>query len=154
MGKLGSYARQNSLAKALTELGKIEKTIFILDYLSDEDFRRKIQIGLNKGEAMNALARAIFFGKYGMLHEKDIQGQLQRATALSIIINSITLWNTMYLPKAVEKLKEKEGVEESLLRHVSPLGWEHINFIGQYNFDDSSDYNLIDNMRPLREILL
>jgi len=153
MGKLGSYARQNSLAKALTELGKIEKTIFILDYLSDEDFRRKIQIGLNKGEAMNALARAIFFGKYGMLHEKDIQGQLQRATALSIIINSITLWNTMYLPKAVEKLKEKEGVDESLLRHVSPLGWEHINFIGQYNFDDSSDYNLIDNMRPLREIL-
>jgi hypothetical protein len=124
-----------------------------LDYLSDEDFRRKIQIGLNKGEAMNALARAIFFGKYGMLHEKDIQGQLQRATALSIIINSITLWNTMYLPKAVEKLKEKEGVDESLLRHVSPLGWEHINFIGQYNFDDSSDYNLIDNMRPLREIL-
>nr|WP_263487234.1 transposase [Clostridium estertheticum] len=62
MGKLGSYARQNSLAKALSKLGKIEKTIFILDYLSDEDFRRKIQIGLNKGEAMNALARAIFFG--------------------------------------------------------------------------------------------
>jgi len=48
---------------------------------------------------------------------------------------------------------EKEGVDESLLTHISPLGWEHINFIDQYNFDDSSDYNLIDNMRPLREIL-
>ncbi|NNU78475.1 Tn3 family transposase [Clostridium estertheticum] len=88
-----------------------------------------------------------------MLHEKDIQGQLQRATALSMIINSITLWNTKYLPKTVEKLKEKEGVDESLLKHVSPLGWEHINFIGQYDFDDSSDYNLIDNMRTFREIL-
>jgi len=102
---------------------------------------------------MNSLARAIFFGKQGLLHEKDIQGQLQRATALSIIINSITLWNTMYLPKAVDKLKKKEAVDESLLRHISPLGWEHINFIGQYNFDDSSDYSLIDNMRPLRDIL-
>jgi TnpA family transposase len=152
MGKLGSYARQNSLAKALSELGKIEKTIFILDYLSDEDFRRKIQIGLNKGEAMNALARAIFFGKYGILHEKDIQGQLQRATALSIIINAITLWNTIYLPKVVEKLKEKEEVKEDFLKHVSPLGWEHINFIGQYNFDDNSDYDLVDNMRPLKAI--
>ncbi|MBU3201133.1 transposase [Clostridium estertheticum] len=126
MVKIGSYARQNSLAKALSELGKIEKTIFILDYLSDEDFRRKIQIRLNKGEAMCALARAIFFGKYGMLHEKDIQGQLQRATALSIIINAITLWNTIYLPKVVEKLKEKEDVNEDFLKHVSPLGWEHI----------------------------
>ncbi|MBU3128975.1 transposase [Clostridium tagluense] len=152
MGKLGSYARQNSLAKELSELGKIEKTIFILDYLSDEDFRRKFQIGLNKGEAMNALARAIFFGKYGILHEKDIQGQLQRATALSIIINAITLWNTIYLPKVVEKLKEKEEVNKDFLKHVSPLGWEHINFIGQYNFDDNSDYDLVDNMRPLKVI--
>ena len=150
MSKLGSYARQNSLAKALGEIGKIEKTIFILEYLSDESFRRKIHTGLNKGEAINALARALFFGKHGMLYEKDIQGQIQRATALSMIINSITLWNTLYLPKAIEKLKETEEVDETYLKHISPLGWEHINFVGQYNFDDSFDYNLVDNMRPLR----
>lgn len=34
MGKIGSYARKNSLATALREMGRIEKTIFILDYLS------------------------------------------------------------------------------------------------------------------------
>lgn len=84
-----------------------------------------------------------------MLYEKDIQGQRHRATVLSIIINLITLWNTMYLPKSVQKLREKEEVDESLLRYVSPIGW----FIGQYNFDDSYNYNLIYNMRPLMEIL-
>ncbi|MDR4417963.1 Tn3 family transposase, partial [Bacillus paranthracis] len=52
MGKLGSYARQNSLATALREMGRIEKTIFILDYISSETLRRKIHRGLNKGEAM------------------------------------------------------------------------------------------------------
>ncbi|MBP1996067.1 TnpA family transposase [Paenibacillus eucommiae] len=31
MGKIGSYARQNRLATALREMGRIEKTIFILD---------------------------------------------------------------------------------------------------------------------------
>ena len=61
MGKLGSYSRQNSVATALREMGRIEKTIFILDYLSNETLRRRIDRGLNKGEAMNALARAIFF---------------------------------------------------------------------------------------------
>jgi len=65
MGKPGSYERQNSLATALREMGRIEKTIFILDYLSSEALRRKIHRGLNKREAMNALARAIFFGKHG-----------------------------------------------------------------------------------------
>ena len=70
MGKIGSYARKNSLATALQEMGRIEKTIFILQYLSSEALRRKINRGLNKGEAMNALARAIFFGKFGELRER------------------------------------------------------------------------------------
>lgn len=63
LGKIGSYARQNSLATALRDMERIEKTIFILDYLSSEAYRRRIHRGLNKGEAMNALARAIFFRK-------------------------------------------------------------------------------------------
>jgi len=39
---------------------RIEKTIFLLDYITNESLIRRIQRGLNKGEAMNALARAIF----------------------------------------------------------------------------------------------
>lgn len=46
MGKIGSYSRQNSLALALKEMGRIEKTIFILDYISNEELRRRIQKGL------------------------------------------------------------------------------------------------------------
>lgn len=41
MGKLGSYARQNKVAKALREIGRIEKTIFILDYISSNSVRRE-----------------------------------------------------------------------------------------------------------------
>jgi hypothetical protein len=63
MGKLGSYSRQNSLATALREMGRIEKTIFILDYISSESIRRRIQKGLNKGEAMNALGEYRFDAK-------------------------------------------------------------------------------------------
>jgi len=70
MGKLGSYARQNRVAKVFREMGRIEKTIFILDYISSETVRRRIQRELNNGEAMNALARAIFFGKHGELRER------------------------------------------------------------------------------------
>jgi TnpA family transposase len=81
MSKLGSYARQNALATALREMGRIEKTVFLLDYISDEALRRRIQRGLNKGEAMNALARAIFFGKHGELRERELHDQLHRGPA-------------------------------------------------------------------------
>ncbi|MCC3357273.1 Tn3 family transposase [Bacillus sp. REN16] len=149
MGKLGSYSRQNSLATALREMGRIEKTIFILNYISDESLRRKIQKGLNKGEAMNGLARAIFFGKRGELRERTIQHQLQRASALNIIINAISIWNTLHLTKAVEYQKRSGRFNEELLHHMSPLGWEHINLLGEYHFNLEKVVSL-DSLRPLK----
>ncbi|MDH4620207.1 Tn3 family transposase, partial [Brevibacillus sp. AY1] len=150
MGKLGSYARQNKVAKALREMGRIEKTIFILDYISSESMRRRIQRGLNKGEAMNALARAIFFGKHGELRERALQDQLQRASALNILINAISVWNTVYLGKATDLLRSKGTLREDLLKHMSPLGWEHINFLGEYRFD-SKGVTTLESLRPLNQ---
>ncbi len=148
MAKLGSYSRQNALATALREMGRIEKTIFILDYISNESLRRRVQKGLNKGEAVNALARAIFFGKRGELRERELQDQLQRASALNLLINAISIWNTAYLEKAVEYLKSKEDINEDLLKHIAPIGWEHINFLGDYTFDTKHMLNP-DELRPL-----
>ena len=52
--KLGSYPRQNGLAVALRELGRIERTLFTLDWLQSTDLRRRVLIGLNKGRSRNA----------------------------------------------------------------------------------------------------
>ena len=73
----------------------------------DQALRRRIHSGLNKGEALNALARAIFFGKFGELRERALQDQLQRASALNLIIYAISVWNTVYLAKATEFKKDK-----------------------------------------------
>jgi TnpA family transposase len=59
--KLTSYPRQNGLARALREVGKIEKTLFTLEWFQSVELRRRVQVGLNKGEARNTLARAVFF---------------------------------------------------------------------------------------------
>ncbi|MGM0715029.1 Tn3 family transposase [Brevibacillus parabrevis] len=133
------------------QLGRIEKTIFILDYISSESMRRRIQRGLNKGEAMNALARAIFFGKHGELRERALQDQLQRASALNILINTISVWNTVYLGKATDLLRSKGALREDLLMHMSPLGWEHINFLGEYRFD-LKGVTTLESLRPLNQV--
>lgn len=54
--KLGSYPRQNGLAVTLRDLGRIERTLFMLDWFQKPDMRRRVHVGLNKGEAKNALA--------------------------------------------------------------------------------------------------
>lgn len=100
---------------------------------------------------MNALARAIFFGKHGELRERAVQDQLQRASALNILINAISVWNTVYLTQATEYRKSNKQLNEELLKHISPLGWEHINFLGEYKFDIKQLADL-KGLRPLKQL--
>jgi len=136
LGKLASYPRQNGLAWALREVGRIEKSLFALEWLQSPELRRRVQVGLNKGEARNALARAIFFHRLGELRDRSYEDQRHRASGLNLMVAAIILWNTVYLAEAIETLK-KEGVEikEEYLRHLSPLGWEHINLTGDYQWN-------------------
>lgn len=70
MKKLASYPKQNGLAKALREIGRIERTLFMLDWFHDLGLRRRVQAGLNKGEALNALTRAIFMHLLGEIRDR------------------------------------------------------------------------------------
>ncbi len=150
MRRLRAYSRQNRLATALTELGKLERTSFLLDYFQDEALRRRILVGLNKGEALHALARQLFSGKHGELWDRAFEDQMHRASCLHLIMAASAAWNAVYLSQAVEELKKRgEVVPEEYLPHITPLGWEHINLIGQYSFSHQSARSL-DNLRPLR----
>ncbi|AAY60618.1 tn3 transposase DDE domain protein (plasmid) [Bacillus cereus E33L] len=65
------------------------------------------------------------------------------------LINAITVWNTVYLTEATKILKEKGLLKEELLPHISPLGWEHINLLGEYSFD-SKKVPKSNELRPLK----
>ena len=58
---------------ALRELGRIERTLFTLEWLQNTELRRRVQIGLNKGEAKNAVARAVFFNRLGEIAACEIR---------------------------------------------------------------------------------
>jgi TnpA family transposase len=128
--KLGSYPRQNSLALALRELGRVERILFTLEWLQSPELRRRVQVGLNKGEARNALARAVFFNRLGEIRDRSFENQRYRASGL--VVAAIALWNTVYLERAILALRQQQPVDNALLKHLSPLGWEHINLTGDY----------------------
>ena len=76
--KLGAYPRQNSLALALREIGRMERTFYTLAWLEDPALRRRVTAGLNKGEARNSLARAVFFNRLGEIRDRSFENQRQR----------------------------------------------------------------------------
>jgi TnpA family transposase len=131
--KLGSYPRQNGLAVALRELGRIERSLFTLNWLQNVELRRRFHAGLNKGEARNALARAVFFNRLGEMRDRSFENQRYRASGLTLVTAAIVLWNTVYLERAIQAIRDHgQPIDENLLQHVSPLGWEHINLTGDY----------------------
>jgi TnpA family transposase len=134
--KLAAYPRRNGLALALREVGRVERTLFILDWLTDGDLQRRARIGLNKGEAHHSLKRALFFNRLGELRDRTREDQACRAAGLNLLAAAITYWNTLHLGAVVAAL-DAEGRRPSAetLAHVSPLAWEHITLTGEYRWD-------------------
>lgn len=150
--KLGSYPRQNGLAVALRELGRIERTLFTLDWLQDLELRRRTHAGLNKGEARNALARSIFFYRLGEIRDRSFEQQRYRASGLNLVTAAIVLWNTVYLERAVQAMESRGmPVDPTLYPYLSPLGWEHINLTGDYVWRMSHKPEA-GKFRPLRRL--
>jgi TnpA family transposase len=150
MRKLAAYPKQNRLAQAFNEMGKLERTIHILSYLQDPTLQQRIQRGLNKGEALHALEDALRMGNTGDMREREVDAQLNRASCLMFLVSAISAWNTVYLNRIVSFLAQQGiSVPAEYLPHIAPLGWNHINFLGRYEFDLSQSYSL-DRLHPLR----
>lgn len=133
--KLSAYPRQNGLALALRELGRLERTLFALDWLQDPGLRRRVTAGLNKGEARNMLAKAVYFHRLGEIRDRSIEDQRNRASGLTLLTAAIVLWNTIYLERTVTTLKNTANPPDpARLKHLSPLGWDHINLTGDYTW--------------------
>ena len=65
--------------------------------------------------------------------DRSFENQRYRASGLNLATAAIILWNTVYLERAINALKQHgEKIDENLLQHLSPLGWEHINLTEDY----------------------
>jgi TnpA family transposase len=134
--KLAAYRRQNQLDLALQELGRVERTLFMLDWLESPQLRRRCQAGLNKSEQRHALAQAVFTFKQGRVADRGHDARQFRASGLNLVIAAIVYWNSTYVADAVTHLRDRgQPVPDELLAHTSPLTWEHIGFSGDFLWD-------------------
>ncbi|MEE9146074.1 MAG: Tn3 family transposase [Candidatus Tectomicrobia bacterium] len=127
--------RPTTLTRALAALGRIPKTLYMLAYIDDESYRRRILTQLNRGESRHSVARAVFHGQRGELRQRYREGQEDQLGALGLVVNAIVLWNTLYMESALKQLCNEGGaVNPEDVARLSPLIHRHINFQGRYSF--------------------
>jgi hypothetical protein len=102
---------------------------------------------LNVGEGRHSLARKTFFGQRGELRQRYREGQEDQLSALGLVVNMVTLWNTRYLDAALCQLRAGgQTVRDEDVARLSPLGYDHTNFHGRYSFSPPPA-----TLRPLRD---
>jgi hypothetical protein len=123
----------------------------MLNYIHDESCRRGTLLQLNLGEGRHSLARAVFHGKRGELHQRYREGQEDQLGALGLVLNIIVLWNTIYMDAALEQLRmEGFPVNDEDVVRLSPFIQEHLNMLGRYSFAMSEEVKR-GELRPLRK---
>jgi TnpA family transposase len=131
----------------LWEYGRIAKTLHLLALVDDPDYRRAVGVHLNVGEGRHSLARKMFFGHKGEVRRRYREGQEDQRSALGLVINMVTLWNTKYQDAALRQLQASgHPVRPEDMARLWPLGYGHINLHGNYSFPRPPA-----TLRPLRD---
>ncbi len=149
ISRLQASPRKNSLTKALQEYGRVAKTLFVLRYLESEDYRRRINLQLNKGESLHALRGFLFFAEEARIRRRHLDDQIDQANCLNLVTNAVIAWNTVYIAEVLRQLRDEgRSISPEAIAHLSPAMYAHINRYGKYSFD--VDQLPPGELRPLR----
>jgi TnpA family transposase len=106
--RFGSAARGDPLYEAIVHLGQLLRTVILCDYFLNDVFRREVLRVLNRGEALNALMRAIYTGRIASHQAKQSEEMQAVADALSLLANIVMAWNTARIQQVLEPSSESD----------------------------------------------
>ncbi len=133
MQRLINANASDRLAGALSQLGRLTKTLHILRYIQEEPLRQAIQLQLNRGEFRHILAKWLFFANQGGFRSGDYEEVMNKASCLSLLSNAVLVWNTVHIARIVHQLRAAgHEVKDEDLARVSPLAHAHVIPNGSY----------------------
>jgi len=129
---------QHPTYKALAELGKAIKTIFLCRYLNDEALRREINDGLNVIEHWNSANDFVFFARRGELGSNRHEDHELSMLSLHLIQNCMVFVNTLMLQQVLAQPRWADRLTPRDQQAITPLIWDHVNPYGRYELDMES----------------
>ena len=133
---------QHPTHRALTELGKAVKTIFLCQYLHSESLRREINEGLNVVEHWNGANGFIFYGKNSEIATNRLDEQEVSVLSLHLLQICLVYINTLMIQKVLSEKQWFERMQAEDLRALTPLIWGHVNPYGIFRLDMSERLQL------------
>lgn len=123
---------EHPVYKALTEIGKAVKTIFLCRYISSEELRIEIHHALNVVERLNGIMGFIFYGKLGEISTNNREDQELAVVCLHLLQVCMVYINTLIIQEALASPIWKSRLTLEDMRALTPLIHSHINPYGLF----------------------
>jgi len=134
--KLGHESRKNRLYQAFRELGRVLRTLFLLQYLSNSELRKQITAMTNKVESYNGFARWLFFGGEGIIAENDPEEQEKIIKYNDLVSNAVVFQNVLDVSRILRELiAEGYPLKREDVAALSPYLTLHLKRFGDYSID-------------------
>ena len=134
--RLVACSAKNRFYRANRDLGRVFKTEFLLSYLSEPQLRARTRRGLLKVEQLHALARDVYYGRRGRINARELHEQMNSCSCLTLILACIIYWQAKQITRTLRSgAIAEEGIDATLLQHVSPIEWDNVILYGQYVLD-------------------
>ena len=145
--RLGSAASQDPVYKAARVLGRLERTLFLCDFLTNPDFRREMRRLLNRGESVHVLQHALHVGPIQQARGRRKDELTTISACLTFMSNLVIAWNFSRMSEALDRLKSRDiTIGPEIVRHISPARHGSVNLKGQFRFAmDQYSAMLVDN---------
>lgn len=145
--KLGNYSRKNRLYQAFQELGRVVRTVFLLQYISDMKLRQQITAATNIVEAYNGFSKWFFFGGFGIIANNDPIEQEKIIKYNDLVANAVIFHNVVDLTEILrDLLKTGYLITREDVAALSPYMTSQIKRFGDYLIDRETVPKMLDEV--------
>ena len=134
LARLNSHSRRNRLYRAFQELGRVVRTVYLLNWIADDALRAGVTDGANKVETFHEFSDFLSFGNRGVLKTNDPKEQEKLAVYNQLVANAVMLQNVVDQTRVLEELhKEGYPINKDDLAYMSPYVTRNLNRFGEYS---------------------
>jgi len=143
--QLSHRSQANPLARFAEEFGNVERTMFLLTWISNQAMRQQVTAMTNKVEGYHSFSKWLSFGGE-VIAENDPDEQQKHIRYNDLLASAVILQNVIDMTKIIEDLR-REGwtITDEDLSFLSPY-LQAVKRFGEYglDFDRAPDPRILE----------